>query len=162
MGFTTQTAWQGEASCTRQDFRDFTVQNGFVQRLIQSFFSLFFFFSSCEATAIIVLVILSLYGESAAKKKFFFFLDYCSLEALDTNVSMVLASMTYWGRSFQSLMVLGWNEYCWYWVLQCGCEKELLVGSSSLTLLTSSFAVVRFVAAMPRYGADKQVSHSAF
>ena len=38
-------------------------------------------------------------------------LDHCSLEALDTNVSMVLASMTSWGRSFQSLMVLGRNEY---------------------------------------------------
>ena len=34
-----------------------------------------------------------------------------SLQALDTNVSMVLASMTSWGRSFQSLMVLGRNEY---------------------------------------------------
>ena len=34
-------------------------------------------------------------------------------------MSMVLASMTSWGRSFQSLMVLGRNEYCWYWVLQC-------------------------------------------
>ena len=44
-------------------------------------------------------------------------MDYCSLDALDTNVSMLLASMTSWGRSFQSLMVLGRNEYCWYWVL---------------------------------------------
>ena len=38
-------------------------------------------------------------------------MDHCSLEDLDTNVSMVLASMTSWGRSFQSLMVLGRNEY---------------------------------------------------
>ena len=55
--------------------------------------------------------------------------DYCSLEALDTNVSMVLASMTSWGKSFQSLMVLGRNEYCWYWVLQCGCKNCWLVAS---------------------------------
>ena len=91
---------------------------------------------SCEATAIIVLIILSLYGGSAAQKtkhtlyggsaaqktKHTVF-DYCSLEALDTHVSMVLASMTSWGRSFQSLMILGRNEYYWYWVPQCGCEN---------------------------------------
>ena len=39
------------------------------------------------------------------------------------NVSMVLASMTSRGRPFQSLMVLGRNEPCWYWVLQCGCQN---------------------------------------
>ena len=38
---------------------------------------------------------------------------------------MVLASMTSWDRSFQSLMVLGRNEYCWYWRLQCGCDLSL-------------------------------------
>ena len=70
--------------------------------------------SSCEATVIIVLIILSLYGRSAAKNNNKMVLDYCSLEALDTNVSMVLASMTSWDRSFQSLMVLGRNEYYWY------------------------------------------------
>jgi len=59
------------------------------------------------------------------KKKKQTVLDYCSLEALDTNVSMVLASMTSWGRSLQSLIVLGRNEYCWYWFLQCGCENWL-------------------------------------
>ena len=79
--------------------------------------------SSCEATAIIVLNISSLYGRSAAKNNNKMVLDYCSLEALDTNVSMVLASMTSWGRSFQSLVVLGRNEYCWYWVQQCGCKN---------------------------------------
>ena len=36
---------------------------------------------------------------------------------------MVMVSMTSWGRSFQSLMVLGRNEFCWYWVLQCSCEN---------------------------------------
>ena len=73
-----------------------------------------------------VIVFLSLYGGSAAQQQQQQnVLDYCSLEALDTNVSMVLASMTSWGRSFQSLMVLGRNEYCWYWVLRCGCDLSL-------------------------------------
>ena len=78
-----------------------------------------------------MLIILSLYGGLAAKKqqqqqqqqKQKHVLDYCSLEALDTNVSVVLASVTSWGKSFQSLVVLGRNEYCWYWVLQCGCKN---------------------------------------
>ena len=61
--------------------------------------------------------------KKTTKKKKKGVLDYCSLEALDTNVSMVLASVTSWGRSFQSLMVLGRNESCWYWVLQCGCKN---------------------------------------
>ena len=57
-----------------------------------------------------MLIILPLYGGSAAqnkrrrkRKKIKRVWDYCSLEVLD--VSMVLASMTSWGRSFQSLMV---------------------------------------------------------
>ena len=84
-----------------------------------------------------MLIILSLYGgEGQQRKKQIKKLggDYCSLEALDTNVSMVMVSMTSWGRSFQSLMVLGRNEYCWYWVLQCGffyssssCEATAIV-----------------------------------
>ena len=68
---------------------------------------------------------------SAKKKRKDFFFYYCSLEALDTNVLMVLASMTSWSRSFQSLMGLGRNEYTagtvsavWLW--------ELLVVSLSL------------------------------
>ena len=44
----------------------------------------------------------------AAKKKR---LGYSSLEALDTKVSMVLASTVSCDRSFQSLIVLGRNEY---------------------------------------------------
>jgi len=59
--------------------------------------------SLSSATAIIMLIILSLYemkGQQGGKKRLF--LDYCSLDALDTNVSMVLASMTSWGRSFQN------------------------------------------------------------
>ena len=41
-------------------------------------------------------------------KNFWFVLDYCSLEALDTNVWMVLASMISWGRSFvnKSLLII--------------------------------------------------------
>ena len=79
-----------------------------------------------------MLIILSPYGGSAAKerKKRKLVLDYCSLEALDTNVSMVLASVTSWGRLFQSLIVLGRNEYCWYLAMLL---RELLVVSSSLT-----------------------------
>ena len=106
--------------------------------------------SSCEATTIIMLIILSLYEGSAAKKKKRrrFVLDYCSLEALDTNVSMVLASMTSWGRSFQSLMVLVRNEYCWYWVLQCSCKNCWLYlrcwrgGGGWSLLLTPSVAMM--------------------
>ena len=62
------------------------------------------------------------------RKRKWFVLDYCSLEAPDTNVSMVLASVTSWGRSFQSQMVLGRNEYCWYFDKQtpfvCGSLAE--------------------------------------
>ena len=39
-----------------------------------------------------MLIILSLYGGSEAN--FYFVSDYCSLEALDTNMSIVLASVT--------------------------------------------------------------------
>ena len=45
-------------------------------------------------------------------------------------MSMVLASVTSWDRLFQSLMVLGRNEYCWYLAMLL---RELLVVSSSLT-----------------------------
>ena len=74
-----------------------------------------------------MLISLSLYEGSAAeeekKKRGGGGAGLLHSGALQTNVSMVLASVTSWGRSFQSLMVLGRNEYCWYWVLQCGCEN---------------------------------------
>ena len=47
--------------------------------------------------------------------------DYCSLEAPDTNVSMVLSSVTSWGGPFRALVVLDrnagmstfqWTETC--------------------------------------------------
>ena len=73
-------------------------------------------------------------GQQRKKEKnfFLFCFDYCSLEALDTNVLMVLASMTSWSRSFQSLMVLGRNEYCWYCMGSDVWLRELLVVSLSL------------------------------
>ena len=40
------------------------------------------------------------------------------LEALDTKVSMVVASTVLWGRLFQSWTVRGRNDCCWYCV--CG------------------------------------------
>ena len=45
---------------------------------------------------------------------------------------VVKASMTFWGRSFQSLVALSRNEYSWYWVPQLWLQ-ELLVVSLSLT-----------------------------
>ena len=89
--------------------------------------------SSCEATAIIVLIILSLYRGSAVRKhthtkkqqqqphKYCFGLLQCggsSHKCVDG-----LGLRDFLGRSFQSLMVLSRNEYCWYWVLQCCCEN---------------------------------------
>ena len=81
--------------------------------------------SSCEATTTIVLTILSLYGGSAAQKeekeKRFW------ITAVRRPLTqMCQLSWPQWlpgGRSFQSLMVLGRNEYRWYWVLHCGCKK---------------------------------------
>ena len=43
------------------------------------------------------------------------------LEALDTKMSRVVASTTVWGRPFQSLMVLGRKDCCWYVVRHRGC-----------------------------------------
>ena len=89
--------------------------------------------SSCEATAIIVLIILSLYRGSAVRKhththtqkktthKYCFGLLQCggsSHKCVDG-----LGLRDFLGRSFQSLMVLSRNEYCWYWVLRCCCEN---------------------------------------
>ena len=81
-------------------------------------------------------------------------MDYCSLDALDTNVSMLLASMTSWGRSFQSLMILGRNEYCWVCLSRacmpctpvlaelrsCAVKVEVAVlGSTSLIVLKKRY-----------------------
>ena len=60
-----------------------------------------------------------------------------------------LASMTSWGRSFQSLMVLGRNENCWYWVLHCGCENCWLClhrcGGWSLFLIPSAAMMLLWI-----------------
>ena len=44
-----------------------------------------------------------------------------SLEALDTKVLMVVASTVLWGRLFQSRIVRGRNNCCWYCVRHLGC-----------------------------------------
>ena len=87
--------------------------------------------SSCEATSIIMLNILSLYEGSAAEKIKYIYkkkkkskkekkkkkqkrliLDYCSLEALDTIVSMVLTSGT-------SIKKRNKNRNIWLWLVGC-------------------------------------------
>ena len=69
------------------------------------------------------MIILSLYGGSAAEKEKKKVVDYYSLGGHWHKCVDGLGLNDFLGRSFQSLMVLGRNEYCWYWVLQCGCEN---------------------------------------
>ena len=64
--------------------------------------------SSVTATAINKLIILSLLkGRLALKKNNNY---VAGLEALDTKVSMVVASTVVWGRLFQSWIVRGRND----------------------------------------------------
>ena len=87
--------------------------------------------SSVKATAINKLIILSLLkgrlalcvcvwgggGGGRGKKKTY----VAGLEALDTKVLMVVASTVLWGRLFQSWIVRGKNDCCWYCVRHLGC-----------------------------------------
>ena len=97
--------------------------------------------SSCEATAIIVLIILSLYRGSAVRKHTHthkknpinIVSDYCSVEALHTNVLMGFASVTSWaGHSslwwFSAGMSTAGTGFCSVAARTAGCVFVVDVG----------------------------------
>ena len=85
--------------------------------------------SSVRATAINKLIILLVFEREVGTVEKTPYV--AGLEALDTKVSMIVASTVFWGTVFQSWIVCGKNNCCWYCVLCAASWLHILVGVAS-------------------------------